>query len=282
MKNYLIYKFLIVIYRRLYSLFQLIKWFIQTFYLRNRNVYSEVCYNDIKGKVLILAPHSDDEWIGCSQLMIDDSIDVTVCNMDMPGGDSLELHQMRREEMELVAHVCSREIMTLNEEKIKSLKCVIENVRPNFICLPFLIDWHSEHRKVMGFLSQLSLYTQLNDVKIIMYQVSVPIPLFFINYVKIMSYKRWRNKWSFFKQYYSTQTYIPYIRFSLNECVNSNITRRRTIAAEVFSIMSFSRWQDYYIKSSRFEERIKSLVNCISDLFLIRKRGREICDELLK
>lgn len=35
------------------------------------------------GKKIILMPHSDDEWIGCSRILLDQPEQVMVVNMDM-------------------------------------------------------------------------------------------------------------------------------------------------------------------------------------------------------
>ncbi|MBE5966481.1 MAG: hypothetical protein E7255_05875, partial [Lachnospiraceae bacterium] len=54
---------------------------------------------DFTGRIVILIPHSDDEWIGCSRIINTFNNDVTLCDIDMSGGDSESVHLRRKQEM---------------------------------------------------------------------------------------------------------------------------------------------------------------------------------------
>lgn len=278
MKNCCAVDILKSVYRKVLSICLLIKWQYQTFYLRNNIAQHSVLTNELKGKFLILAPHSDDEWIGCGQLIEDQSLDVVICNMDMPGGDSPSLHVMRREEMGNVANEYSREIITLNQNKVESLTELIKNLKPKYICLPFIIDWHSEHREVMGILENALVHCNEIGSEVIMYQVSVPIPVAYVNYVKTLSRSKWINKWKYFRKYYPTQTYIPYKRFALNERVNGEINGE--YAAEVYSIMPISEWTVCFRNSFQRQEEIRNLVKMLPDMVEIRKKTEMLCNQM--
>ena len=86
MKNCYAVDILKFTYRKTFTIWLLVKWHIQTIYLRRSIACHLTQTNELKGKILILAPHSDDEWIGCGQLIVDHSNDVVICNMDMSGG----------------------------------------------------------------------------------------------------------------------------------------------------------------------------------------------------
>ena len=55
------------------------------------------------GKKIILMPHSDDEWIGCSRILLHQPEQTLVVNMNMEGGDDEKIHMLRRREAESVA-----------------------------------------------------------------------------------------------------------------------------------------------------------------------------------
>ena len=278
MKDCWIVNLLKYLYRKFLPFILLTKWKKQMSYLRNKIEPIEEQTYELEGRVLILAPHSDDEWIGCSQLICDISLDVVVCNIDMLGGDVSELHKIRREGMENVASSFSRDMLTLTEDKINSLINVIESVKPNFICLPFIVDWHSEHREVMGILNQSFGRISSKDFSVIQYQVSVPIPVAYVNYVKTLSRSKWINKWKYFKKHYPTQTYIPYKRFALNERVNGRIVGE--YAAEVYSIMPITEWKVCFRNSFQRQEEIRDLVKLLPDMVGIRERAEVLCHQI--
>lgn len=193
---------------------------------------------DKDASYLILAPHSDDEWIGCSQI-IKTCKDVTILNKDMQGGDTDELHHTRFQEMATLASQYSRRLLTVGNEKEKSLAEIIVEVKPDFICLPFFFDWHPEHIQVMEYLRQALLSCSYQG-KILLYQVSLPIDSLFVNVSLPMSKNELEDKWSTFKETYKTQTMIAYKRFIANERINGAISG--TYAAEVYVALESNAW----------------------------------------
>lgn len=72
---------------------------------RTKKIKNRACNlnSDIAGRIMILIPHADDEWIGCSRIIMCKE-DVLLCNMDMKGGDTNFLHQRRYKELLYLAH----------------------------------------------------------------------------------------------------------------------------------------------------------------------------------
>lgn len=254
------------------------KWNYQMLLLRLQ-VRERKIEPSIKGRVLILAPHSDDEWIGCSQILNDQSLIVEICNMNMPGGDSKFMHSERLKEMMNVAKVHSREFITLQGDKISELSEILDYFHPDYVCVPFLVDWHKEHREVMCYLDDV-INNSMKDFIICMYQVSVPIPEKYINCGITMSRRLWQDKWKNFVSYYPSQLYIPYKRFAINERINGKIGNG--FALESYSLMSVKEWREFLNKTKHHEVEISNLVSDISDLIRIRSKVVQVCKSIFQ
>ena len=190
------------------------------------------------GKKILLIPHSDDEWIGCSQIIKNDN-DVLIVNMNMSGNDTIDVHKKRYNEMFLTANNYNIAIKTLLNDKINSLSNIILEEKPKYVCLPYYIDWHEEHIEVMNILKK-AIEKSKYSLDIIMYQVSLPMyGKDITNYIKLTK-KEWRFKWYFFKDNYKTQENFPYFRFATNERINGKYFG--CFAAEVFCIMPGDKW----------------------------------------
>lgn len=190
-------------------------------------------------KTLILAPHSDDEWIGCSQIIQGNS-EVLICNMDMPGGDSKSLHAMRYQEMVACATRFNRKVETVTSSKrATDLLDIIKTYRPEVVFLPFFSDWHEEHIAVMKTLASVADF--LDGIQIGMYPVSLPLLPRYITHYRPLGKRKLKFKWKTFKTMYRTQAHaLPWRRFAANECINGAFVK--THAAEVYSLMSVREW----------------------------------------
>lgn len=215
---------------------------------------------------LILMPHSDDEWIGCSKIM-NSWKNVTVCNMNMPGGDSDIIHKERYLECYSLSKALNCSFITLGDNKIESLTTYIVKNDPNMILLPFFVDWHEEHIEVMAILNKTLEQIDFKGV-IMMFQVSVPIPTAECNYSIPMSKKDVRFKWDTFRKYYKTQTCIPVSRFIANERINGGITS--SYAAEVYCMVDVDKWKRLYKKMQLSDEERKALLDNLDYLPVIR------------
>lgn len=193
-------------------------------------------------KTVILIPHADDEWVGCSSLVKNGS-DILLYDMDMNGGDDKFLHEARYNELLKISTLYNKPLLKVGLSRSLSLIEIIKKEKPQMICVPFFFDWHPEHIEVMGILRQALLNLEY-DVDIAMYQVSMPIPRNCITHIKPMSKIEWKRKWKMFEGIYKSQTGIPYKRFAINERVNGAVCE--SYAGEAFVYCGASAWLANY------------------------------------
>lgn len=243
-----------------------LKWLRQVRYWRKQISFKETKPIDNDARYLILAPHSDDEWIGCSRI-IKTCKHVIILNMDMQGGDTKELHHTRFLEMNTLVSKYGRRLLTIGHEKEKSLAEIIADVKPDCVCLPFFFDWHPEHIQVMRYLNQ-ALSNSSYQGKILMYQVSLPIDSVFVNVSTPMSNEELRDKWNTFKETYKTQTMIAYKRFMANERINGAISG--AYAAEVYVTSDICSWLGEFEKLMLTSSEIDKVKCCLSNITKVR------------
>ena len=83
-------------------------------------------------------------------------------------------------------------------------------------------------------------------LKIVGYQVSMPIRSDYVTHTLPLTKEQWHEKWKQFAYYYPSQRHIPASRFALQEYVNGAICD--TYAAEVFVEMDSEKWIVQYEK----------------------------------
>ncbi len=225
------------------------------------------------GMKMILMPHSDDEWIGCSQILMNQPENVLVVNMDMSGGDDEALHRIRRKEAEFTAQKYGYRFVTVKDH-INELVRILRDVQPDCVFLPCYLDWHEEHIEVMRLFKKAAMESGY-DKTVAMYQVSLPIPAGLINYGYKMSHRQLMEKWSALKQFYPSQSFLPMKRFMLNEYINGGVAE--AYAIEAYSLMDSYTWMssiDNLILESDIRERLKTHLQDI-------RFTREFLQELL-
>ncbi len=227
----------------------------------------------ISGAFLILVPHADDEWVGCSRLLEDGENDITLCYMDMLGGDSKEIHKLRYSELMNMAKIKRANLLHFDGDfgtKVNELKKIIENHKTDYICVPSYYDWHQEHLEVIQMLRKVLLSSiLLPDLKILMYQVSVPMPEAMITNCLLMSKEEQKNKWILFRKVYKTQDFFPVKRFMHNEFVNGGFVN--SYSAEVYSCMSCKQWLSSVERKKINENQRKEIEKCFKKLNKVRK-----------
>ena len=116
----------------------------------------------MSNKVLVIAPHPDDETLGCGGTLLKhhaqgDEINWLICTtMD----ESHSYFKTREQELKEVASLykftsvhhlklktAQADEYTMNE-LVSSISKVINTVKPNILYLPFCHDVHSDHRKL--------------------------------------------------------------------------------------------------------------------------------------
>ena len=267
----------------LYRFWRSFKWICQAIHLRVLSKDdAEVNISRPEGSSFILIPHVDDEWIGCSQVVLSNT-DVYLCDMDMPGGDCDEIHAERKKELDLMAEKFNHPVIAISNDKVYSLKKEIMEKRPRNIFVPFFIDWHSEHQEVINILhdslSQLERQ-YLDSLYVIMYQVSVPMPYKAINCGLSMSIKSCYYKWNVFKQIYSTQTMIPRFRFACNEYINGGVVKKMMM--EPYSKLKATEWLNHHLIFSPFFYEMGMLKDNVNNLNESRKAAMSFYIRVLK
>ena len=219
-----------------------------------------------EGKYLILIPHSDDEWIGNSTLITNAKYHVELFDMDMGGGDTLCLHKDRFAEMNALANFFGRKLYS--KKKGESLPEVIERFHPDYVTVPYFVDWHPEHREVMNELRECK--TIVNDFKVAMYQVTVPIMHSNITHCNEMTRLDSTFKWKLFRRIYKTQASFPSYRVSCHECINGALYG--LYSCEVFSVLDYKVWKDSFEKMIPDNDEINRIKSCLNSLTELRKR----------
>ncbi|MBE6965540.1 MAG: hypothetical protein E7441_05845 [Ruminococcaceae bacterium] len=227
-----------------------------------------------KGKKLVLIPHSDDEWIGCSSLLKRDD-DVILCNMDMDGNDDESTHRRRFDEMRTVADTYKRKLITSGGDKVIFVKKVLAEEKPEFVMLPFFVDWHEEHIAVMDILEKALSGIEINHkLKIAMYQVSLPILIPHVTHCVKMDKKELTQKWKLFKKYYESQKkIIPIGRYKANERINGAYAN--SYACEVFSVVDVKKWleiRDDFNLSAEEKKELQKNLQFVSKMRMLLKK----------
>lgn len=224
----------------------------------------------IKGKNMILIPHSDDEWIGCSQVINKMKKETLIfCNMDMLGGDTTDLHKIRYKELKKTVDKYNAVLYTITNNKIEKLKKIIKEEQPDSIFVPFFLDWHPEHIETINILFDVMKSIKY-ECNIISYQVSLPIIREMINAYIPMKKKDFQRKWEYFRKVYKTQTKIPYRRFMYNERINGSIVKQ--YACEPFVVCTKKQWLKLYEKIRLNEIESQDIVCSLNSISKTRKK----------
>ena len=262
----MIKRVLLAFYRFLQRFRAIVVWRFETKRERKKILHNSIIKELPPGKSLVLIPHSDDEWIGCSQVLIRFS-QVLLCNMNMLGGDTDNLHQERLEEMKQIARITNHNLVTLSESY--TLESIIENYKPDYIFIPNMIDWHPEHLAVVERLIKTNIVTSEISPKIICYQVSVPLFSKAITHYLEMNKHAWKGKWKTFRDVYETQKFLFYERFALNERINGALIN--DYACEVFVMFeNMKLFKDAHLRYKLTEDEQLSLKQNLASITGVR------------
>ena len=247
---------------KIISEFRSVLWYIDYYHERGRiNSIKTKCGLSPQGVKLIIVPHVDDEWIGCSQVLMRFPNSV-ICDLDMPGGDSTIIHEKRKTELLNAAKYLKRNILNIGFDKSKRLESVIREWDCTELFIPFFIDWHPEHLEVNHIIEE-AIKNLDKNITIYKYQVSVPIRLCDVNEVLAMTKRDSQNKWLLFKRFYRTQLHLPVKRFILQERINGAFSD--SYSAEVFCRMDREEWlavkSKYQLTDLQRKELLKGLNN---------------------
>ena len=250
-------------------------WLYDTYAYRHKMTYRKLNTIDNK-RIVILAPHSDDEWVGCSRLITSGDNSITIIDMDMPGGDDVSLHKKRYLEMEGVAQRYKTQLLVATGDKKSFLIDYLSKNIVDMVFIPSFFDWHDEHISVMEIFDSAAREVGYKGL-VAMYQVSIPIPPSFITHCSGMSKLELKNKWRNLRKYYPSQKRLPFKRFLINERINGAIIREYAI--EAYAVMNFEKWSSC-LKTYMFNgpER-EFLYSKLQDIGKIRKMISKYVEE---
>lgn len=178
-----------------------------------------------KHSTLILAPHADDELIGCYSV---------ISNLYRIGGDIALLnysHNDSNSDTRIIEfsqfinkslHIGRQNAIYIDyNQRLNSVFNLISTTRPQQIFLPCFIDWHPDHRDTNLVLAECLQWLPDYNPTIFWYQVSIPLPTKMINVFAPMTKWKYKQKWKDFSIYYQSQAHLPKHRFIQVESVNS-------------------------------------------------------------
>lgn len=253
---------------------QQLRWFLDYYTCKYRIKKKRDLQTITNERIVILMPHSDDEWIGCSQILVNNHENAIVIDMNMNGGDDEQLHLRRRNEAEIVAKEHDYKLYTLNDfNRFSDLSELLEKLKPSCVFLPSFIDWHTEHIEVMRLFFEAAITIGYAG-RVGQYQVSVPIPEFMINAGGVMTKEQLKRKWDCFFKYYQTQIMIPAKRFLINERLNGAIYEKYAI--EAYSITTFEYWKKLYSVLILKDEERRMLKENINRLAFVRNLSNDL------
>ena len=172
---------------------------------------------DSSDKILVLAPHADDEWIGCYSILKRMSNNTTCCYMNMYGNDYSEYNiRTRTDEIKDSARYWGFNLSTIEKFEVHEIKnCIISH---DVCFIPSPYDWHPEHRKAFCLFYQAFCHLGQDEkqkIRVYYYMISVPhSKREEMEYCKL-SKKDVSLKWSMFAKIYPSQAYMPSERYKL-------------------------------------------------------------------
>lgn len=230
-------KVILIIIKKIINL----KWYFQRIHIKHlliNNLQNNVSKLD---DILIIAPHADDELIGCNELITNKKLSLEVFYCSLLGSNYTKDNQkIREQEFRNYMSICNRNYtIAKNSTWEEELFRYIDYRRPKYIFLPSFVDWHDEHRlvnlKLLDALDQIGYEPQ-----ICWYNVSLPIPAKYVNAYSPLDKRKQRAKWLQLKQFYPSQSHMDIGRFKF---IEANCNYKKYGIVEPYILMNYANWQ---------------------------------------
>jgi len=155
-------------------------------------------------KILILAPHADDESIGCGGLLLKyaKQCDVVFLTDGRYGDNDIEPKQMieiRKKEVVSIMkklEVNKFKFLNIEDTKLDSGYDIFKTINFNqydYICIPNSLDQHPDHKAVSKHILKAFKEKRIQkDINILMYEVwgTLPLPNFYIDISDMIESKK--------------------------------------------------------------------------------------------
>lgn len=213
-------------------------------------------------RILVIAPHADDELLSSYTVLSQTNGEVYVYYCGFTGSDNDSCNcETRRQE---ITALCSRLHVPCidGERQERNLEELLRQKAFNKIILPSLVDWHDEHRKVNYILVEICKRLDIHP-DIYWYSVTVPIESCQNIRYAPMSRSEQKRKYMLFEQVYHSQSFMPLSRFKINERINGHYSK--CYAAEVFMPVAFPRFVILANKLQQEEAGRSGLIRDISN-----------------
>jgi|SaaInl8_200m_RNA_FD_contig_91_134993_length_5554_multi_5_in_0_out_0_3 LmbE family N-acetylglucosaminyl deacetylase len=223
---------------------------IFNFYNKLETIYPEPLDIKESDKILILAPHADDESIGCGGLLLKyaSQCDVIFLTDGRHGDIDIEPSKMieiRKKEFESVMNkleVNHFSLLGVEDTKLGSnyntFKEILFN-EYNYICIPNNLDQHPDHKAVTKHMKKAFKENKINNkIKILMYEVwgTLPLPNFYTDISDSIE-----NKKEIINMYHSQIKHIDYAGkiTALNEYRGMIASKKSVEAYFILSVEDF-------------------------------------------
>lgn len=236
---------------------------------------NKVLPNEALENILILAPHADDEWIGCSQA-IKLSKKSTVYYFNFLGKNyNSQNEKIRLEEIKKVSKINnSKLVISSSRENYFDLKKLINDENFSAIFIPFPLDWHPEHLKVNDIAIDI-ISDSVKSSNLYFYHISVPIPETIKEYVYLpMSKSEIQNKIKVFDQNYISQRNTPIRRLALQNRIWAQ--GQKFYAAEVYAKFEINEWKKFLNFVHDNFQKIRESINFIDFPLKIKEISNDI------
>ena len=193
-------------------------------------------------RILVLAPHVDDDMIGCGGAILKylkDGKEVHIAYLTQSnkrgslGLNSEEIIRERKEEAEAVAKeiglplnhlyfLSAKDSELLSTDMVEQLKKLMDTVNPDVVFFPSIIDTHADHYAVSKKIYELSqAYNEvLENASLMMYEVQNPISPVYSNTILDIT-EVYNEKISLLNHYKSQQTSFYFL--PIMNCLNGII-----------------------------------------------------------
>lgn len=262
------------ILKRLKRFFINSRWLIQYFKSKLFNLANNRLISldrDNIRNILILAPHADDEWVGCYSILRAKFRKVTCMYFNLYGDNKTE-NNIETRNKEIANSAKYNSFKLINNYNYNKSLIVEELCKCDTVFLPSPFDWHEEHRNVFSVFCQTltNLPDSEHNFRIFYYNVSVPFPRTKTLHCIPQSKPEIYRKWDEFIRIYPSQRNMPGRRYILNQRLYSI---NGSYAAEVFlevSIQDIKR--DYIIINERHADKLlNAFKQKINNIYLIHK-----------
>ena len=233
----------------------------------NSNIFAKIFRNHsieknfIKSRVLVLAPHPDDEVIGCGgslEILNNQDSDIQLIYVtngvpkkikNFEEGTLIRKKEAQKLNIEknflnpIFFDLETRKLQYDYELKIDSLRLIIENFNPEIIFVPFVIDRVDDHIYTNKLLFKVLENLYLKKCEIFSYQVSNFINLnCYVDITKVFEKKI--NMMQFYKSVLKQTNYINLFK-GLNLYNSFFVKKRHEEQEEFFEVFLRQSIEDY-------------------------------------